>query len=271
MGQKWTPEQRKAASDRAKARLQPQTNTAQAPETKATTTDNPSQPAPQLITLTQEQFDALMRRYAQGNTTDQVPAPSMTPGIGIGGGLQTNARGQVVGTVTKFETDPNYYPNPTERLLAEPRLSRFSMSENYFLTWDITSRPYETKDNLSMREPTFHITLYMNQFDDEGNDTGKAIVVQTLHFNEDEQIAEQFAAEHDIDTGTVDMRRLMDKVRYERAKNWLLNVFFPPRTFDLSTQDSEQAIGGQVVKVITKSNVQGFGNKTPRISVEELQ
>lgn len=272
----WTPERRKEASDRAKARMaaSPQTNT---PETKVEQPNLPpvnQQPVagtPGTITLTDDQFKTLVDRLTNGQTSDKAPAPSLTAGVG----MQTNPWGQVVGTITKFNTDPDYYPNPIENLLTEfdqdRRMRRFNLRENYFITWDITAKPYETRDNLNVAEPTFHITLYMNMFDDQGEDTDKAIVVQTLHMNEDTELCMNFASENSIQVDTEGLRELMDRTRYARIRNWLLDIFFPPRNFQLNVQDEEQAIGGQVVKVITKSNVKGFGNPAPKIADEELQ
>lgn len=238
-------------------------NYPEAPETPQTKTLT-DEPTNNNIILTQEQFDTLLSRLSAGSTQDRAPAPSMS------GGLRVNSRGEVVGTVQKFNIDPEYYSSPTEKLFKEPRLSRFSMEENYFLSWDITSKPYVTKDNLSVAEPTFHLTLYAYEFDDTGEPTERFIVIQTLHMNEDEEIAMNFAAEEGLKVTDEGMRELMDRTRYERAKRWLLDIFFPPRNFDLSQDFQEEAIGGTVVKVVTKSNVKGFGNKAPTIADEEL-
>jgi replicative DNA helicase len=241
------------------------------PQTNTPVDDNSTTQNNQLITLTQDQFNALLDRLNTGSTTDKAAAPSMTPGIG----LQVNPFGQAVGTFTKFNIDPDFYPNPVEALLTEfdedRRMRRFNLRENYFITFDMTAKPYQTKDNLSIQEPTFHMTLYMNMFDDQGEETGKAIVVQTLHMNEDEELTRIFASEEGIEVTDEGLRELMDKTRYERAKRWLLNIFFPPRNFQLNVDSTEEAIGGSVVKVVTKSNVKGFGNPTPKIEEEELQ
>lgn len=249
------------------AATKPQTNT---PKVDDSTTENSNNSGGnQLITLTQDQFDALLSRLG-GGTADKSPAPSMTPGVG----LQVNPFGMAVGTVTKFNIDPNYYPSPVEALYkefdADPKTKRFNLRDNYFITWDITAKPYETRDHLSVQEPTFHLTLYMNMFDDEGEDTGRAIVVQTLHLNEDEELCRIFAAEEGITVTDEGLRELMDRTRYARVKQWLLDIFFPPRNFELNEDYREEAIGGQVVKVVTKSNVKGFGNTAPTISDEEL-
>lgn len=277
MGRKWTPEEKKAASVRAKAQIaaNPQTKTQNETTTNPLPTPvdspTPAQAGPsQNITLTQEQFNALISRLDAGSTIDKVPAPSMTPGIG----LQTNPFGQVVGTATKFNVDPNYYPNPIERLLTEfdkdNKMSRFNLRENYFITFDMTAKPYQTKDNLSIQEPTFHTTLYQNRFNEQGEAMDEAWVIQTLHMNEDEELARLYSFEEGINMDEVALRDLMDETRYYRIKQWLLGLFFPPINFGLTKDDHEEAIGGTVVKVVTKSNVKGFGNPAPVVSDQEL-
>lgn len=273
-GETYTPE---AGSEK------PQTKTLEKEDTKneSTTTQDqtkedptpealPADPVPGgLITLTQEQFATLISRLSSGQVNDMSPSPSFAPG-----GLQTNPFGQVIGTVTKFNVDPDYYPNPVEDLLADfdqdPRMRRFNLRENYFITFDITAKPYETKDHMSVQEPTFHLTLYLNEFDDQGEPTGRAIVIQTLHMNEDEQLARQFAAEEAIEVTDAGLKELMDRTRYARIRSWLIGIFFQPRNFTATEDSREEAIGGSVVKVVTKSNVKGFGNPTPKIEDEEL-
>lgn len=219
----------------------------------------------QLITLTPDQLQELFNRMAGSQSVDRAPAPSLQVN-----GLQTNRSGQIVGIEKKYNTDANYYPNPTEKLYDEPRLRRFSMRDNYYISWDITSKPYENKYGISIQEPFFHATLYQHMFDDDGAEREDFMVVQTLHFNEDEQVAFDFAAENDIDPSEDNMRELMDIARYERCKRWIFDIFFPPRNFEMNTDAREEAIGGSVVKVVTKSNVKGFGNPAPRIKDEEL-
>lgn len=251
---------------------QPQTKTEEqpAPETQNIPAPTPDSSIAGNIILTQEQFDTLVKRLGGRSTqVDHQPSPSLSPNPGSG--LQVNPFGAVVGTVTKFNINPEYYPDPRERLYDEPRLSRFSMRENYFITWDISAKPYQTKDNMSIQEPTFHVTLYQNLFDDQGKETGSAIVIQTLHMNEDEELCRMFAAENGFEVTDESLKQLMDDTRYARISNWLLSIFFPPRNFEMSVDSHEEAIGGSVVKVVTKSNVKGFGNPTPKIDDEELQ
>lgn len=274
----WTPE-RKAqfAKDMAarRAAKKEQTQQTQTPQTKVEEqikTDPQIQQdvaAPQLLTFTPEQLKQLVDALS-GGTRDSAPAQAFQPT-----GQQVNSQGQVIGSIEKFPIDPDYYPDPIEDILkwldANPRTRRFAFRDNYYLTWEMTSVPYDTKFGTSVREPTFHLTLYSPLYDEDGEDTGRFRVIQSLHFNEDESTALGIAAEMGFQANAGNMREVMNQARIERIKRWLLSVFFPERNFDLNTFYDEEAIDGQVVRVITKSNVKGFGNKTPKIEFEELQ
>lgn len=239
-------------------------------KTAAPVQDQPTEPKQNNIVLTDTQFEELIKRLNSGNTQDKIGMVGAP-----GSNLQVNPFGAVVGTVTKYNVDPDYYPNPVEALLedfdVDDRMRRHNVRENYFITWEMTSKPYQTKDNMSVQEPTFHSTLYSNEFDDQGEPTGRAIVVQTLHFNEDEELARNFAADKGFEVTNENLRELMDRTRYSRMRAWLIDLFYPPRNFELNVEEREEAIGGTVVKVVTKSNVKGFGNPTPKIRDEELQ
>jgi len=236
---------------------EPQTKTEpQAQETKGT------------VTLTQEQFDALIKRLDGRSVTDMAPAVSFATG------LRTNSLGQVVGTVTKYSIDPEDYPSPIEDLLddfeRDPKMRRFNLRDNYYISWDMTAKPYQTKDGLSVQEPTFHVTIHENEYDEEGNETGRFIIRKTLHFNEDEELINIFASENGIEITPETLKDLYKKVRYQRVRDWMVNeYFFPPRIYSQNDDATELAVDGHVVKVVTKSNVKGW-DKTPVIKDEEL-
>lgn len=269
MGKKWTPEQRKVASERAKQRYQESlAHSDEQPKQTESTQVAQSDQAPQLLTFTPEQLQQLVNALSAGRT-DQAQAPA------FGGGNQTNIHGQVVGTIVKHPIDEGYYPDPvdelTEFMVSNKRTRRFGFRENYYMTWNWDAKPYETKFGTNVQEPTFHVTLYANQYDESGEETGKYIVIQSFHFNEDESTALSIAHELGFDANHENMRHVLDQARTERVRRWLLSIFFPENNFGLNEQSTEEAIGGSVVKVVTKSNVQGFGNKTPKIDFDELQ
>ncbi len=277
----WTPE-RKAqfakdmAERRAKKQVEKEASPTQTPETKTVEVEapqkqeiiQPTSPAESpALSFTPEQLQQIIAALT-GGTTDHAPAMSLS-------GQLTNTRGEVVGSIEKYNIDPDYYPNPIDEVTTwldtNEKTKRFSFSNNYYLTWEITTVPYDTKFGTSVREPTFHLTLYSPLYDENGDDTGRFRVVQSLHFNEDESTAFEIAARLGFTPTHDNMREIMDKARVERIKRWLKSIFFPENNFGLNTSFNEEAIDGQVVKVITKSNVKGFGNKIPKIDFEELQ
>jgi hypothetical protein len=277
MPRKWTDEQKaefakKMAERRAAAKQQ--TQTPQQTQVEDTIKADPQiqndVPAPQLLTFTPEQLQTLVAALTGGQADKAVPQAFSTLGQ-----HQTNANGQVIGSIEKFPIAAGYYPDPVEEITTwfdtNPRTRRFAFSSNFYLTFDWDAKPYETKFGTHMQEPTFHLTLYSNLYDDEGGETDKFHIVQSFHFNEDEATALEIANEMGMQATHENMREVMNQARLERIKRWILNVFMPEKNFDLNTFYSEEAIGGQVVKVITKSNVKGFGNKTPKIDLEELQ
>ena len=283
MATEWTPERRAAFGEKMKARRaakQPQTNTTKetvvpepikqptVEEPKPTPVVEPVSSVPQLLTFTPEQLNQLISSLSAGNTNSAASNAFTSLGQ-----QQTNANGQVIGSIEKFNIDLEYYPNPIEELTnwfdTNSRTRRLAFSENYYLTWEITTKPYDTKYGTSMREPTFSLTLYTILYDDEGNDTGKYRVVQSLFFNEDESSALEIAAALGYKANHENMRDVMTKARYERIKRWLITVFFPEHNYDLAQQYTEEAIGGRVVKVVTKSNV--VGGMTPSISLDEIK
>lgn len=272
----WTVGERQAFADKietARQNKNPQNQTIQqTPTAVAAAIPEPAATSAGPVSFSNEQFAELINILkGSGQATDKSPAQSLSPT----GGLQTNPFGQVVGTFQKFNVDPAYYPDPVEMLYDEfdsmQRTRRINLRENYFLVWEITAKPYETKDHTMIQEPTFHLTLYMNQYDEDGEEVDRSIVVQTLHLNEDETLARLFAAKHGFDVTEDGLHDLMNQTRYARVLEWLLSIFFPPRNFQPTNDFAEEAIGGSVVKVVTKSAVKGFGNPTPVIRDEELQ
>ena len=279
----WTPEERKAFGDKMRAlRAARESKTTQTPhplkeeatpapsptdyptEAEKVAAAVPSTPQGGNVTLSAEQFQALIDALSKGNTS----APAQFSG------QQTNAMGQVVGSITKYEPDPNYYPNPIEDLISffetNPKTKRLAFRDNYFLKWEISSKPYDTKYGTSIIEPTFHLSIYTPLFDEQGNETGGYRALKSFDLNEDESTALLIAHDLGITATHENMREVMNTARFERIKRLILADFFPENSFAASSAFDEQAIGGTVVKVVTKSSVVGF-DKAPRISVEELQ
>ena len=161
-------------------------------------------------------------------------------------GAQATSSG-LVGTVEKYKLDPNYYPDPTERLSSEPRLQRFAFKENYELDFEISSTQYKTIDGLNMKEPKF--TIYLNKvvFDeDSGEATDGRYVICNATFHEDPDAAIAVARENGLAVDDKNEKEFLDEMRYIRMRDWLMDVFYPPKPSPKS-QRKEMVVGGRVV------------------------
>lgn len=206
----------------------------------------------------QRQLDEVMETNAllkavllKGNSSDSV-------GVGQGNKL--------VGEVDKYLVDSDNYPDPTPRLAAEPRLQTIAFSHNYELEYEFKVRAYETKTGLNMREPEFTITLNRIVLDDQGNRVKilnpkngqmeeKRYRAKRLMFHEDPQAALVIARENNLDVDKSDEKTFLDEMRYYRVRDWLFGVFWP-QPVTSGPEIREEAIGGTLVQVFTKSSVE---------------
>jgi len=168
-----------------------------------------------------------------------------------------SSRGRMVGTFEKYITDPNHYPDPTERLAAEDRLKSFAFNENYELTWKVTRMlPYETIDGIMQTEPKFFIELIRKHRDEEtGEISDKRYKICDGTFFEDPESAVVVAKDHGIDVDSMDERRFLDEMRYLRIRDWLFDAFFPPRA-QQKKNEKEEVIGNRLVKVWETSSTE---------------
>lgn len=207
----------------------------------------------------QQQIDELMETQALlkaallrgGNPSDNVT-------VGQGNKL--------VGEVDKYLVDSDNYPDPTPRLAAEPRLLQIAFEHNYELDYEFKVRAYETKTGLNMREPEFTITLNKIVLDDQGNRVmmlnpknqkmeEKRYRAKRLMFHEDPQAALVIARENNLDVDKSDEKTFLNEMRYYRVRDWLFGVFWP-QPITSGPEIREEAIGGTLVQVFTKSSVE---------------
>jgi len=172
------------------------------------------------------------------------------------GGAKISNSG-VQGVVTKYPLDPKGYQDPTERLYDIPELARFALRQNYVLTWAVEMVEYDSH-NIHYREPVFKVTLERYPTEAERAEAAEAnrplsdgalIHVQTNIMHEDETAAHQAATrlgiDYERDFGSVE--EMLEAMRFERFKQWLIHLFIKPITPQKRT--TEFAIGGRVVKV----------------------
>lgn len=160
--------------------------------------------------------------------------------------------GEVQGVVYRYEIDKGYYPDPTERLLSEPKLARFALRENFIFKWDVDGVEYE-KNKIAYAEPRFTMELYRKLYNDDGEPTGQAALIARQMAHEDEFTTRIMAMKMGIldqfEDSEEGFRALMSEIRYQRFRTWLLGIFTPARIETHRKQPLEQNIGGKIVMV----------------------
>lgn len=251
MGRKWTPEQRKAASERAKAAMAAKEKESPFIATQGedgnTNLQYKSEVQPQdpgniqnidvadvLKRLSElEENAAYWRSQAQGQ-----PAGPQAGRMGL------------VGTYDKYKVDPNYYPDPRQRLSQEPRLQRFAFDMNYELEWQVSISSYKTIDGVNTREPKFTIQLNGVMMDeDTGEPTNMRRKICQAIFHEDPEAAIVVARENGVDIDQMEERAFLDEMRYLRIRDWLLEAFYPPKPQQEKKNKKEVVIAGKLVEV----------------------
>lgn len=244
MAKQWTPEERKIASDRAKAwhaaqKAKAAEATAQ-PAPAAQPVVEQAQPAPKADTIeTSDDIKQLLARIqeleaAQWRTSQQ-------PAAQVSGN-------RLVGTTERYRTDKSLYPDPTARLAQEPRLQRFAFQQNYELQFSISSVEYTTIDNLRMREPKFSLELVRVIYDEvTGEATNGRYVVCRLVFFEDPDTALTVARDNNIAVDEADELAFLNEMRYLRMRDWLLECFYPAPVKPTNNK-REMVIDGKVVE-----------------------
>lgn len=172
-----------------------------------------------------------------------TPKTSSTARVGQNG---------VQGIIFRYEVDKGYYPDPTQRLLDEPRLQRFAMRQNYIFKWSVDGVEYK-KDNITYAEPRFTLELFRRLYNDDGDDTGRAALVARSIMHEDEMTTRITASRMNLlDTFSNDdegFRELMNEVRYWRIQQWLFGIFTPPKIQTHRKRPTTEVIAGKVVEV----------------------
>ena len=170
-------------------------------------------------------------------------------------GPQITASG-LIGTLNKFNTDPAYYPDPSERLAKEPRLARFAFGENWELEFSVKTSSYTTLDNRRVAEPQFTVQLIGVVFDDNGEKTDGRYVRRQMIFFEDPDAALSVARENGLKVEDFEEKAFLDEMRYLRVKNWLLEAFYSPVNTNKKQNKKQMVIGNQVVDYYEISSVE---------------
>ena len=162
------------------------------------------------------------------------------------------AGGEVQGVVFRYDINKDYYPDPTSRLLDEPKIQRFAPHQNFIFRWGVDGVEYK-KNNITYSEPRFTLELFRRLYDDEGEATGKAALVARQMLHEDEFTTKIMAMRMGIFDKFEDteegFRALMNEIRYQRFQQWLVAIFTPAKIQTHRKRPLTQVIDGKVVEV----------------------
>ena len=269
MPRKMTDEQRaKAAENLKKAREARAAKQAEPAQPEA-------QPTPTMQTLSPELKDELLLRLMREIDELKAQRPAgynpeaalemnarMQPGVNIGrNGLQ--------GVVMRYNIEPSWYPNPTERLYDEPSLRRFGLRDNFFFDWKVEGVEWE-KANITYSEPRFTCRIFRRMFAEDGvTPTGQMALINRMVLHEDEVVARIAADKLQLrDKIGDDFRELMDEVRFLRIRQWLLDLFSVPKVETHSRAPRQMVVDGKVVEMYdTEALIDGDDGKSKAGSV----
>lgn len=184
---------------------------------------------------------------------------------------QTPSDVGLVGFFEKYKMGKDYYPDMTEKLANEPRLSRFAFKENYELKYWYDESKYTTMEGVRMAEPKFHLDLIRVVFDeDTGLPTNGRYIVRRLVFHEDPDAAIAIATEQGVNIDAENEKDFLDSMRYLRQRDWLMDIFYPKPASKLKNRQ-EKVIGNQVVEFYEINDVDSqaipFGDLNSKLRV----
>lgn len=248
----WTPEERSAFGDKMRAIRDAKKKIPQ--EAPSVDLDSLQRQLNEVM-----ETNALLKAAILGGQMVQGQVNQTSQSVAVG------RTGQLLGEVDKYLVDPDNYPDPTKRLSEEQRLQSIAFNHNYELEYQFSIRSYETKTGVNMREPEFLITLLRVVLDDQGNrvqvankDGGlddKFYIARRMVFHEDPQAALVIARDNNVMIERDDERVFLNEMRYLRVRDWLFD-FFWPKTSQSKENIREEAVGGTIVQVYTKSSVE---------------
>ena len=173
-------------------------------------------------------------------------------------GMQANAHparvglNGVQGITYRYNVEKSHYPDPSARLLAEPRLARFAMQENFRFKWSVDGETYE-KHGMTFAEPRFTLELYRLLFDEDGQPTGRMALIARSMMHEDDFVVRTAAANlgllEQFGDDEESFIKLRDEIRYWRTQQWLFGIFTPAKINTFKRAPREENIDGKIVMV----------------------
>lgn len=158
----------------------------------------------------------------------------------------------VQGITYRYDIEKSHYPDPTARLMKEPKLANFALEHNYRFRWSVDGEQFE-KHGMTFAEPRFTLELFRVLRDDDNEPTGRMALVARAMQHEDDFVVRMVAN----DLGLLDQfpnteegfRLLRDEVRYWRLQQWLFSIFAPPKIKTFRRAAKQEVIAGKVVEV----------------------
>lgn len=242
----WTDEERKAFGIKMKAAREKReaANNEQNTNTGQPAPVTPTDALTTVETISQEDLGAMLR-YIKELEAANYRSQTVT---GHDTQVAHVQNGTLTGTVAKYSTDKNKYADPCARLAKEPRLQRFAFDINYELDWHIDESRYETIDHVRMVEPKFTLELNRIMMDEEtGQPTNGRYTIARLIMHEDPEAAITIARQQGLSVETDDEELFLNEMRYLRARDWLLECFYPPKPTDGTTK-KDMVIGNKLVQ-----------------------
>jgi hypothetical protein len=280
MARKWTAEEKKAASEKAKARYQERVREAEdnyinAAERVKDVADQIKERREEVSEPTEDKVVedlgspdvAALAKMVQDLQKKLAEQEAKQPQTDLAAAIAALAGNQPTGnkkaTVDRYDTNLRLYPDIRSRLAAEPRLKRIAFDTNYELGWETAVKRYQTADGTWLKEPQFTLSLNQIVLDDDGEPTARRIGKARMIFFEDPEtavvVAQRLGLPIDEDSST----DFLNEMRYMRAKDWLFECFWPPRSTDGQGNKTQMVIGGQVVDTWEVTAREGQSVKIP--------
>lgn len=244
MARTWTEEEKKAFGEKMKAARAKKAT--EQTEDKASSTNVTEPTSVEEVQTPTESTDDLKRQIEELKQAFASMQNQAQPQQQVG----MSQQGNLIGTFEKYIVDPAHYPDPTARLAKESRLAPFAFEHNYDLVYSVSTTQYETKDGRNVKEPRFYMELRRVVLDDAGVPTEKRYIVRKLMFHEDPQAAIVIAREQGLNVDESNQKQFLDEMRYLRARDWLLDIFYPKQATP-QEKFSEEVIGGKLVQVVS--------------------
>ena len=225
-----------------------------APAPEAPATPEQPQAAPAYSGLTAEQKDQLLLKLLlEVDELKKTKNPDVTPEAALQYTAQMQGqpvigRNGIQGKLFKYPIEESFYPNPLDRLYELPELSRFNLKENYFFDWEVTGAEYE-KYGVTYAEPRFTIRLFRKMYDEEGQPNGKLALINRHIQHEDELVARAAADKLGLTDTFESFQDMMNEMRFMRIRQWVLDLFKPPKVETHKNKPTTMNIDGKVVEV----------------------